>query len=74
MSTDNTMQQPSSAYSAVFEFEEKLAEYTGAPYAIVMDCCTHAIELSLRWDKVTECGCEKHTYLSIPMKIGRAHV
>ena len=33
-------------------FESKLAEFTGAPYVVTTDCCTHAIELCLRLDKV----------------------
>ena len=31
--------------SLIQEFEEKLAQYTQAPYAIMTDCCTHALEL-----------------------------
>jgi hypothetical protein len=31
------------------------------------DCCTHAIELCLRYDNVKKCKFTPHTYLSIPM-------
>jgi hypothetical protein len=31
------------------------------------DCCTHAIELCLRYDKIKECSFTPYTYLSIPM-------
>jgi hypothetical protein len=31
------------------------------------DCCTHAIELCLRYDQVKECKFTPYTYLSIPM-------
>ena len=48
-------------------FEETLAEFTGAPYAIMTDCCTHAIELCLRYDKVRGLKMTPFTYLSIPM-------
>jgi dTDP-4-amino-4,6-dideoxygalactose transaminase len=54
-------------FDKIFQFEERLAEYTGAPYAIMTDCCTHAIELCLRHDKITECTFTPFTYLSIPM-------
>lgn len=54
-------------FDKIFEFEKKLAEYTGAPYAIMTDCCTHAIELCLRYDKITDCSFTPFTYLSIPM-------
>ena len=39
-------------FSTLFEFEQALADYTGAPYAVATDCCTHAIELCLRMDCV----------------------
>ena len=29
-------------------FEKKIADFFGAPYAIATDCCTHALELSIR--------------------------
>lgn len=51
----------------IFEFEQALADYTGAPYAIMTDCCTHAIELCLRHDRIKVCTFTPFTYLSIPM-------
>ena len=30
------------------EFENTIKEIVGAPYGIATDCCTHAIEVSLR--------------------------
>lgn len=48
-------------------FEQQLAEFTGAPYAVMTDCCTHAIELCLRHDQIKECSFTPYTYLSIPM-------
>ena len=38
-------------YDVIFEFEKRLAEYTGAPYVVTTDCCTHALELCIRWYK-----------------------
>jgi len=55
------------SFKTLFDFEEALARYTGAPYAVVTDCCTHAIELCMRYDQVTECEFTAYTYLSIPM-------
>lgn len=55
------------AFDAILKFEQALAEYTGAPYAIMTDCCTHAIELCLRYDRIKECAFTPYTYLSIPM-------
>jgi dTDP-4-amino-4,6-dideoxygalactose transaminase len=54
-------------FDKIKKFEEELAEFTGAPYAIMTDCCTHAIELCLRHDRVTEVVMTPYTYLSIPM-------
>jgi len=55
------------AFDKIFKFEQELAEYTGAPYAIMTDCCTHAIELCLRYDNIKACSFTPFTYLSIPM-------
>jgi len=54
-------------FDDIKRFEIALAEYTGAPYAIMTDCCTHAIELCMRYDKVEFCAFTPYTYLSIPM-------
>lgn len=54
-------------FEKINEFETALAEFTGAPYAIMTDCCTHAIELCLRYDNIRECSFTPYTYLSIPM-------
>lgn len=48
-------------------FEQELAAYTGAPYAITTDCCTHAIELAMRHDQVTQTRFSAYTYLSVIM-------
>lgn len=54
-------------FDKILEFEHALATYTGAPYAIMTDCCTHALELCLRYERVQECQFTAYTYLSIPM-------
>ena len=54
-------------FDTIHEFEQALAEYTGAPYAIMTDCCTHAIELCLRYQKPSNCAFTAYTYLSVPM-------
>lgn len=54
-------------FDKILKFEQALAEFTGAPYAIMTDCCTHAIELCLRHDRVQEVVMTPWTYLSIPM-------
>ena len=54
-------------FDKIKQFEKELAEYTGAPYAIMTDCCTHAIEMCLRYDGVRGLKMTPYTYLSIPM-------
>lgn len=54
-------------FDKILKFEQELAAYTGAAHVIMTDCCTHAIELCLRHDRVTECSFTPYTYLSVPM-------
>lgn len=53
--------------NSVEHFEYLIADYYGSKYAIATDCCTHAIELCLRYTEAKNVTCPKHTYLSIPM-------
>lgn len=55
------------SFDALFKFEQDLAEYTGAPYAVATDGCTHALELCLRYDRPQFLAFTAFTYLSIPM-------
>ena len=64
------------AFEDLFKFERELAAHCGSPWAVMTDCCTHAIELCMRYDKVGYCGFTAKTYLSIPMlmhKLGIVH-
>jgi dTDP-4-amino-4,6-dideoxygalactose transaminase len=54
-------------FNTVTQFEETIAKWFGAPYAVATDSCTHAIELCLRLHGTRESTCPSHTYLSIPM-------
>ena len=55
------------SFQALFDFESALAEYTGAPYVVLTDGCTHAIELCMRHDQVQQTRFTAYTYLSVPM-------
>jgi len=57
------------SFDTVTQFETLVANYFGARYGIASDSCTHAIELSLRYDLVRKTTCPKRTYLSIPMTL-----
>lgn len=54
------------SFDVLFKFESALTEYTGAPYVVVTDCCTHAMHLCLEYDQVKEVNFPAYTYLSLP--------
>ena len=59
--------------STVYQFEQTIANFYGAPYAIAVDSCTHAIELCMRYEGFNRAVVPTHTYLSVPLimkKIG----
>jgi dTDP-4-amino-4,6-dideoxygalactose transaminase len=55
------------SFQALFDFEQALADYTGAPYVVLTDGCTHALELCFRYDAVEQTQFTAYTYLSVPM-------
>jgi dTDP-4-amino-4,6-dideoxygalactose transaminase len=50
-------------------FEEEVAHYTRAPYAISVDSCTSALMLCCKYLKVKEVTIPSKTYLSVPQSI-----
>ena len=56
-------------YKIVQMFEEEVAEYTGAPYAISVDSCTNALFLICSYLEVKTVTIPSKTYLSVPMSI-----
>jgi dTDP-4-amino-4,6-dideoxygalactose transaminase len=50
-------------------FEEEVADYTGAPYAISVDSCTSALFLCCKYLEVTDVIIPSKTYLSVPQSI-----
>ena len=59
-------------YKIVKMFEEEIARYTGAKYAISIDNCTNALFLCCKYLKVEKITIPKHTYVSVPMSIVHA--
>jgi dTDP-4-amino-4,6-dideoxygalactose transaminase len=55
-----------SNFDVVTELENKVAEFFGSPYAIAVDCCTHGVELCLRYENVKKITVPTRTYISIP--------
>jgi len=58
-------------YKITEEFEEKVAKYTGSPYAIALDNMSNALFLALYYEKVQglEITIPSRTYMSVPCEI-----
>jgi dTDP-4-amino-4,6-dideoxygalactose transaminase len=56
-------------YKIVKMFEEEVADYTGAPYAISVDSCTNALFLCCKYLEVDDVIIPSKTYLSVPQSI-----
>lgn len=54
------------SFDSIEKFEKQIANYFGAPYAVAVDCCTHAIELCLRHQEIKHYTVPKRTYISVP--------
>lgn len=61
--------QKHNPYKIVQMFEEEIALYTGAPYAVSVDSCTNALFLACKYLQVKEVTIPSKTYLSVPMSI-----
>ena len=56
-------------YKIVRMFEEEIANYTGAKYAVSVDSCTNALFLACIYYEVKEVTIPSKTYLSVPQSI-----
>jgi dTDP-4-amino-4,6-dideoxygalactose transaminase len=58
-------------YKITEEFEKKVAEYTGSPYAIALDNMSNALFLALYYEKVSglQITIPARTYMSVPCEI-----
>jgi dTDP-4-amino-4,6-dideoxygalactose transaminase len=54
------------SFDLVEKFENNIAEFYGSKFAIAVDCCTHALELCLRYKEVRGYTVPKRTYISVP--------
>lgn len=60
--------------SPVTEFENKIADFFGAPFAVAVDSCTSGVELCLRLKKTERLFSPRRTYLSIPMLANKLNI
>ena len=56
-------------YTIVKDFEDKMAEFVGSPFAIAVDSCTNALFLCCYYLKVKEVTIPSKTYVSVPCSI-----
>ena len=54
------------SFNVIEQFENKIADFYGSPYAVAVDCCTHGLELCLRQQKIKHYTVPKRTYISVP--------
>ena len=53
-------------FESIKIFEDKIANFFGSKYAVATDCCTHALELCLRYSHAEKVSVPRHTYISVP--------
>lgn len=56
-------------YAIVDEFEDAVAEYTGAPHAVAVDSCTNALFLCCRYLAVEAVTIPARTFFSVPAAV-----
>jgi dTDP-4-amino-4,6-dideoxygalactose transaminase len=61
-------------FEYVEKFEKEIAKFYGAPYAVATDCCTHAIELCLRYEGYNNVTIPTHTYISVPFTLNKLNL
>lgn len=62
-------------WQVVDYFERTVAKFFNAPYAVATDCCTHALELSLRLLNYKQAiTLPNHTYMSVPMMLDKLEI
>ncbi len=54
------------SFEVIKKFESEVAKFFGAPYAVAVDCCTHGLELCLRYKDVDYIKVPTRTYISVP--------
>ena len=62
------------SFEVVSEFENKVANFFGSPYAIAVDSCTHGIELCLRYEGFSKITVPTRTYISIPFLSNKLNI
>ena len=70
-----TYDEDVSPWQPILDFEQELAAYTGAPYAVTTDRCTHAIEIAFRLSKHPQpVSFTAFTYVSVVMVMHKLNI
>tara|TARA_R110002012_G_scaffold27552_6_gene88071 strand:- start:181 stop:789 length:609 start_codon:yes stop_codon:yes gene_type:complete len=62
------------SFESIKDFENKIAQFFGSPYAVAVDCCTHGIELCLRHQNIQSFTTPKRTYISVPFLADKLNI
>ena len=62
------------SFESIEEFEKEIADFFGSPYAVAVDCCTHGVELCLRYTAADRISVPKNTYISIPFLADKLNI
>ena len=62
------------SYETITDFEKVISDYTGAPYVVLTDCCTHALEICFRYKNPGPVTCSANTYISVPMMLHKLNI
>ena len=55
------------SFDAVEKLEKEISSFFDSPFAVAVDCCTHGLELCLRYQNVKHYSVPKRTYVSVPL-------
>jgi len=62
------------SFESIERFEKEIADFFGSPYAVAVDCCTHGVELCLRYTSANRISVPKNTYISIPFLADKLNI
>jgi len=62
------------SFENIAKLESKIADFFRSEYAVATDCCTHAIELCLRYTNAKKAVSPFHTYISIPFTFEKLEI
>jgi dTDP-4-amino-4,6-dideoxygalactose transaminase len=57
------------AHKITADFEQRLCDYTGSPYAVAIDNCSNALFLCMKFLNVGTVKLPAHTYPSVPCEV-----